>query len=115
MVTYACIVINHQPQKDDPNCVCITVGSNLINYPYELTTRTADMVSAKIMWNSMVSTLGAKFGGANIENIYLETLLDQYKYMQMPLSLFLNDIIAHYNLLVKVLNGFIYMEICCGM
>jgi hypothetical protein len=37
-VTYARIVINHQPQKDDPNCICITVGGNLINYPYKLTT-----------------------------------------------------------------------------
>jgi hypothetical protein len=75
-VMYACIVINHRPQKDDPNFVRITVGGNLINYPYKLTTRTADMVSAKIMWNSMLSTPRAKFGGANIKNMYLETPLD---------------------------------------
>ncbi len=112
---YACIVINHQPQKDDPNRVRITVGGNLINYPYELTTRTADIVSAKIMWNSVVSTPGAKFGGANINNMYLETPLDQYEYMQMPLSLFPNNIIVRYNLLVKVLNSFVYMEIRRGM
>jgi hypothetical protein len=37
------------PKKDDPNRVRITVGGNLIDYPYELTTRTADMVSAKII------------------------------------------------------------------
>jgi hypothetical protein len=34
------------------------------------------MVSAKIMWNSMVSTLGAKFGGADIKNMYLKTPLN---------------------------------------
>ena len=45
-VTYAQIVIDHRPQKDDLNRVRITVGGNLINYPYELTTHTADMVSA---------------------------------------------------------------------
>jgi hypothetical protein len=33
----------------------------------------------------------------------------------MPLSLFPDNIIAHYNLLKKVLNGFVYMEIRCGM
>jgi hypothetical protein len=76
MVTYACIVINHQPQNDNPNHIRITVGGNLINFPYELTTRTANMVSAKIMWNSVVSTPGAKFSGADIKNMYLETLLD---------------------------------------
>ncbi len=91
------------------------MGGNLINYPYELTTRTADMVSAKIMWNSVVSTLGAKFGSADIKNMYLKMLLDQYEYMRMPLSLFPNDIITHYNLLKKDLNSFVYMEIHRGM
>jgi hypothetical protein len=33
----------------------------------------------------------------------------------MPLSLFPNNIITHYNLLEKVLNGFVYMEIRCRM
>jgi hypothetical protein len=36
-VTYARTVIDHHPQKEDPNCVRITVGGNLINYPFELT------------------------------------------------------------------------------
>jgi hypothetical protein len=36
----------------------------------------ADMVSAKIMWNSIVSTPGAKFGGAHIKNMYLKTPLN---------------------------------------
>ncbi len=48
-VTYACIVIDHWPQKEDPNCVCITVGGNLINYPFELTTHTTNMVSSKLL------------------------------------------------------------------
>jgi hypothetical protein len=48
-ITYTCIVIDHWPQKDDPNCMCITVGGNLIDYPYKLTTQTANTVSSKIM------------------------------------------------------------------
>jgi hypothetical protein len=56
-VTYARIVIDHHPQKEDPNHVrIITVGGNLIDYPFELTTRTADMVSSKILWNCVIST-----------------------------------------------------------
>jgi hypothetical protein len=46
------------------------------------------MVSAKIMWNSVISTPGNKFDGADIKNMYLETPLDQYMYMCMPLKLF---------------------------
>ena len=66
-VTYARIVIDHRPQKEDPNCVRITVGGNLIGYPFELTTRTADMVSSKILWNSVISTDDARFAGADIK------------------------------------------------
>ncbi len=47
--------------------------------------------------------------------MYLETPLDQYKYMQMPLKLFLDVIIDHYNLREKALNGYVYMEIQCSM
>ena len=87
---YVCIFIDHQPQKDNPNRVRITAGSNLINYPFELTTCTTDMVSSKILWNSTISTKGARFAGADIKNMYLEMPLDQYEYMKMPLSLSLS-------------------------
>jgi hypothetical protein len=77
-VTYACIVIDHCPQKEDPNHVQITVGGNLINYPFKLTTCTADMVSSNIVWNSVISTPDARFAGADIKNIYLETPLERF-------------------------------------
>jgi hypothetical protein len=56
------------------------------------------MASSKIMWNSIISTANAKFGGADIKNMYLETPLNRYKYMKMPLRLIPNDIIEHYGL-----------------
>jgi hypothetical protein len=114
-VTYACTVIDHRPQKEDPNRVRITVGSNLINYPLELTIPTADMVSSKILWNSGISTKDARFAGADIENMYLKTPLDWYEYMKMPIALFPTDIIEHYRLNEKVLGGYVYMEIRKGM
>ncbi len=112
-VTYA--RIDHHPQKDNPSWVQITVGSKLIDYLYKLTTRTANMVSADIMWNSVISTLGAKFGGTDIKHMNLKTPLDWYEYMHMSLKLFPDDIINHYNLQEKALNGYVYMEIWCGM
>lgn len=114
-VTYARIVIDHRPQKEDPNRVRITVGGNLIDYPFELTTRTADMVSSKILWNSVISTKDARFAGADIKNMYLETPLDRYEYMKMPIALFPDDIIKYYKLMDKVLDGYVYMEIRKGM
>jgi hypothetical protein len=84
-VTYGCIVIDHWPQEDDPNCIPITIGGNLIDYPYKLMTQTVNMVSSKIMWNSIISTPNAKLGGADIKNMYLKTPLNQYEYLKMPL------------------------------
>ena len=76
---------------------------------------TADMVSSKILRNSVISTKDNRFAGADIKNMYLETPLDRYEYMKMPNALFPADIIAHYRLNDKVLNGYIYMEIQKGM
>jgi hypothetical protein len=73
------------------------------------------MVSSKLLWNSTISTKGARFAGADIKNMYLDTPLDRYEYMIMPLSLFQQDIIEHYGLLNKAINGVVYMEICKGM
>ena len=46
-VTYTCIVVDYHPQKKDLNCVRITAGGNLIQYPYELTIRTANLPTSK--------------------------------------------------------------------
>jgi hypothetical protein len=61
------------------------------------------MVSSKILWNSVISTKNARFAGADIKNMYLETPLDRYEYMKMPIALFPTDIIEHYRLKEKVL------------
>jgi hypothetical protein len=105
MVSYARIGIDHRPQKEDPNRIGITVGGNFINHPFELTTQTTDMVSSTLLWNSTISTPGACFGGANIINMDLDTPLDCYEYMKIPLALLPTDIIEHYNLLKKTHNG----------
>jgi hypothetical protein len=111
VVTYARIVVNYRPQKDDPNRVRITAGGNLIQYPGELTTRTADLTTAKVLWNSVLSTEGAKFCGLDIKNFYLCTPMDRYEYMKMPIHTFPPHIIEQYELDKHAKNGFVYLEI----
>lgn len=62
---------------------------------------------------SVISTPSAKFGGADIENMYLETPLDWYENMKMPLKILPDNVIAHYNLIEKAHDhdGHGYMEI----
>jgi hypothetical protein len=69
-VTYAHIVVDYWPQKQDPNRVRITVDGNLIKYPGEVTTRTADMTTSKLLWNIVLSTRDAKYCCADV-NIFL--------------------------------------------
>jgi hypothetical protein len=113
-VTYARIVVDYRPQKDDPNRVRITVGGNLIDYPGELTTRTADLTTSKILWNSTISTPGARFACADIGDMYLQTPLDRYEYMKIKASLIPEEFMQQYQLHDKIHNGYVYMEIRRG-
>ena len=109
-VTNACAVVDFCPQKVDPHCIWITAGGNSIKYPGKLLTRTANLTTFKLMWNSVLSTKDAKYMCLDIKNFYLSAPLNQYKYMKMTLALFLEWIIMQYNLDKLALNGFVYLE-----
>jgi hypothetical protein len=48
-IAYARVVVDFRPQKADPHRIRITAGGNLINYPGELTTQTANLTTSKLM------------------------------------------------------------------
>jgi hypothetical protein len=75
-VTYAQICVNYQPETLIPR-------GNLINYPGNVGTRTADMLTVKLLLNSGISMPGAKFMTMDISNFYLTTPLDRYKHVRM--------------------------------
>ena len=70
---------------------------------------------AKLLFNSTISTPGAKFYGIDIKSIYLDTPLDRFEYMQLPLDLIPAEINSKYNLDQIVDSGWIYIEIQKGM
>ena len=76
--TYARIVVDFRPQKEHPTSVGITAGGNLIQYAGELTTGTADSAVTKMVWNSLISTPGAKYACFDVEDFYLETPMKEY-------------------------------------
>ena len=53
--------------------------------------------------------------GIDIKNFYLGTPMARYEYMWLPINIIPQEIIDHYNLLPKVHNGRVYMEIQRGM
>jgi hypothetical protein len=61
------------PQKDEIYRTQLTVGGNLIDFPGNKSTPTADLLTAKLLLNSTISTPGAVFLGINLANFYLNT------------------------------------------
>jgi hypothetical protein len=116
LATYANIVVDYQPQKDIPYQIHITAGGNLINYLGELTTRTADIMTSKLHWNSVLSIQQAKYMCLDLKNFYLSVPLDKVEYMRIPISMFPAWIVAQYDLLQKVVKGHIYLDVmgCMG-
>ena len=81
-VIYSRIVCNVRPEKvNEPNRMCITVGGDRINYPFEVAMPTADLLTVKLLINSVISTEGARFCSVDIKNLYLCRPLKQYEYM----------------------------------
>jgi len=59
----------------------LTVGVNLMNYPGNKYTPTADISTAKILFNSVISSKNAKFMSLDLKDFYLMTPMPDHKYM----------------------------------
>jgi hypothetical protein len=78
------------------------MSGNLINYPGDCGTPTAELLMVKLLLNSIISMLNAKFMTLNLKDFYLMMPMKRYKYFCMKLELFPQDIIDKYNLTSKV-------------
>lgn len=114
-VTYGRIVVDYRPQKDDPNRTRLTVGGDRLEYPWNKSTPTAGLTTSKLLFNSILSTAGAKFLGIDIRHFYLCTPLDRYEYMRLPLNIIPEEVVARYKLRTIAHEGWIYIEIQKGM
>ena len=100
-VTYGQFVCTVQPERLEPNRTRFTVGGDRINYPCEVATPTAGMLVTKLLFNSVVSTKGAKFMTMDISNFYVMMPLKQPEYIRMKLADIPQEIIDEYKLLDK--------------
>ena len=85
-VTYGSFVCNVRNEKAEKNRTRFVVGGDRINYPGEVATPTADMLVAKILFNSVVSTRNAKFMTMDISNFYLMTPLKRPEYIRISIK-----------------------------
>ena len=69
--TFTYILCNVKARKSNLNQVRITISSNIIQYPINVGTPTADMNTTNILLNSVLSTNNANFLTLDINNMYL--------------------------------------------
>jgi hypothetical protein len=86
-----------RPEKiDEPNCTRFTAGGNKINYPGEVAMPTAEMLVAEILFNSVISTAGARFMMMDISNFYLNMPLKRPEYIRLKILNLPEEIIKEY-------------------
>ena len=114
--TYMKFVCAERPQKDEQNRTRLTMGGNLITYPGDVSTPTADMLTAKILINSTISDKNARWLGLDLKDFYLNNDMERYEYGRIPYHLIPIEIREQYNLDQLVANdGHIYFEVRKGM
>ena len=115
-VTYGQFVCVIRPEKTEIHRTRFVVGGNKINYPGEVATPTAEMLVAKLLFNSVISTPGARFMTMDISNFYLMTPLKRPEYVKLKLTDIPEEIIVEYKLReLATPDGSVYIEITKGM
>jgi hypothetical protein len=97
-VTYGRLVCDYRLQKAEAERTRLTVGGNLISYPYDVSTDTSDLTTAKLVINRTISTPGARQLLIDVKNYYLGIPLAIYEYMRLALNTLLEEIILQSNL-----------------
>ncbi len=116
-MTYGLITTLIRPEKNDkPNRTRLVAGGDRVNYPGDASMPTANLLTVKILLNSIISTPNTTFMTMDIKNFCLNTPMARYEYMQLRLSDMLEDVIAHYKLnKIATTERYIYCEIQKGM
>jgi hypothetical protein len=73
------------------------------------------MTTAKILFNSVISTPDARFMCTDVKDFYLNTPMARYEYMRLPVRILPQEIVEQYQLLPLLHDGWVYDEILKGM
>ena len=97
-VTYGKIVCEMKQEKEEKERTRLTVWGNLLDFTGNLSAPTASVTTSKCVFNSVVSTPGARCLLADIKNFYLNNILPDPEFMRIPLKIIPQDIIDTYDL-----------------
>ena len=114
-MAYSKIVVVERPQKQEKQRTRLTVVGTFIDYPWDKAVPTSDLTTAKLLFNSVLSTTGATFHGGDLKNFYLNTPMDRPEFMKLKFTLIPDEIVTAYNLHDFEEDGWVYVRIDLGM
>ena len=113
--TYLRVVAEYKPNKAEKHRIRFTCGGDKVDYPGKVSTETADLATAKCLFNSVISTPGARFAAFDIKNFYLNNPMNRFEYMWIPVRDIPSDIMTQYKLAPLVRHDRVLVEIRKGM
>ena len=91
------------------------MGGNKIEYADDTSRPTADLTTAKLVFNSVVLTSNAEFATGDNSDFYLFTNMDESEYMWIPIQFLNAEVTAAYELEDLSVDGRVLAEISEGM
>jgi hypothetical protein len=82
-VTYVGYVVNNRPEQEEEHRFRLMVGGDRITYEGDADTPTADLLTIKLVVNSVVSTPNAKYLTLDLKDFYLNTPIARPEFIQI--------------------------------
>ena len=117
-VTYANMVCDYRPGKDDPYRTRLTIGGDKLDYYGNASSPAASLLETKLIINSVISdsSKGARFASLDIKDHFLQSLLPDAEYMKIHSKYFFEDIKSQYDIDTLIdTDGYVYCKIVKGM
>ena len=71
----------------------MTVSRNLLDYPFDVYTPTANLTTAKLMIKIILSTHASRCLIIDIKYFYLNTVMERYEYMRIHIGIIPQEIL----------------------
>ena len=115
-VTYVGYVVNYREEKEDKYRFRLVVGGDRITYEGDAGTPTAELLTIKLLANSIISTPNAKMLTLDLKDFYLNTPMARPEFIRIKLADIPEDVIERYNLREIVdADGYVYCRVEKGM
>ena len=93
----------------------MTVGGNLVEYPGKVATNAADLITAKLLINQIISNPKRQAAAINIKDFYLNNDLPTTEYICIPVNIIPDDIYQQYELHKYEVDGYVYAAVDKGI